>query len=162
MWVENAAISLSSLDPDHQDLIEAHANDYLRELEELDEWIREQVARIPVDRRLLVTDHESFTYFAERYHFTIIGAVIPAYSTSASPSAREIAELNDLIAKHQVAAIFVGTTANPQLAESIARDTGIEVVPLFTGSLGPEGSPAGTYIGMMRSNVSAIVEALTE
>lgn len=162
MWVENAAHALSSLDPDNQDLIEANANSYLSELEELDEWIHDQVARIPLDRRLLVTDHESFTYFAERYDFTIIGAVIPAYSTTASPSAREIAELNDLINEHKVSALFVGTTANPRLAESIAEDTGIEVVPLFTGSLGPEGGSADSYIGMMKTNVSAIVEALAQ
>jgi ABC-type Zn uptake system ZnuABC Zn-binding protein ZnuA len=162
VWVENAAHALSSLDANNQDLYETNAEAYLLELSELDAWIRDQVGDIPVDQRLLVTDHKSFTYFADRYGFTIIGAVIPAYSTSASSSAREIAELNDLITEHQVPAIFVGTTANSQLAESIAQDTGIEVVPLFTGSLGTEGGSADSYIGMMSTNVSAIVEALSQ
>jgi ABC-type Zn uptake system ZnuABC Zn-binding protein ZnuA len=160
VWVENVADAFSGMDPNNEDVYKSNADAFETEIEALHAWIQEQVAEIPMDKRLLVTDHHSFAYFAHRYGFSTLGAVIPAYSTSASPSAKDLAELNDLIAEYQVRAIFVGRTTNPQLAESIAQDTGIQIVPLFTGSLGVENEPGDTYISMMRENVTDIVTTL--
>jgi ABC-type Zn uptake system ZnuABC Zn-binding protein ZnuA len=108
----------------------------------------------------LVTDHLALAYFAERYDFELIGALIPAYSSSAEVSARDLAELQHLAQQYQVAAIFVGSTANPALAQQISTDLGIPLVTLYTGSLTPPGGEADDYFGFMRYNVNAIVEAL--
>lgn len=160
VWVGRIRDTLSALDPVNASAYRANAQAYIARLEELDAWIRQQVAQIPQDNRRLVTDHTAFTYFAARYGFEQVGAIFPGYSTLASPSARELAALEDAIRAQGVRAVFVGRTVNPALAERVAQDTGVRLVFLYTGSLGETGSPAATYLDMMRYNVSAIAEAL--
>ena len=126
----------------------------------MDNWIREQVAQIPRERRNLVTDHTVFTYFAAEYGFEQIGTVVPGASTLAEPSAQEMAALQNAIKEHPVPAIFVGETVNPQLSEQIANDTGVEIRRVYTGGLSTSDGPASTYIEYMRYNVSTISAAL--
>lgn len=160
IWVENIRIVLSQLDPAHEAAYRAAANTYLQELETLDADIRTKVAAIPVSNRKLVTDHETFGYFADEYGFTIVGALIPSLSTAAEPSAQSLAALQDQLAHEKVPAIFVGTTVNPRLAEQLAQDLGIQVVSLYSDSLSAPDGPAATYLAFMRYNVDAIVQAL--
>jgi manganese/iron transport system substrate-binding protein len=160
VWTHNIEYALSTLDPDNAEAYEANAKAYQAKLEELDGWIHEQVAQVSETDRKLVTDHTSFSYFAHRYGFEQIGAVFPGYSTLAEPSAQDIAVLEDAIGEFDVAAVFVGITVNPDLAERVAEDTGTLLVFLYTGSLSEPGGPADDYISLMRYNVSAIVEAL--
>lgn len=160
IWVHNIEHALSELDPANVEVYEADAQAYVEKLEALDAWIREQVAQIPEENRKLVTDHRVFGYFADEYGFEQVGAVIKAYSTIAEPSARELAELEDDIRKYDVPAVFAGTTVNPRVAERIAQDTGITLVPLYTGSLSEPSGEAATYIDFMRYDVNAIVAAL--
>jgi len=108
----------------------------------------------------MVTDHDAFGYYADRYGLKIVGAVIPSYSTAAEPSAQEMAALQKAIAEYGAPAIFVGVSVNPNLAEQVAADTGTQLVPLYTGSLGPVGSGAETYVDYIRYNTTSIVEAL--
>lgn len=161
VWVENARVALTRLDPGGADHYAANAAAYQAELEELDAWIRSEVERIPSENRELVTDHDNLGYFAARYGFTLVGAVIPAYSTLAQPSAQEIAKLEQTIARYDVPALFVGVAVNPVLSQRIAQDMGVDLVPLYTDSLSAPGGPAATYLEMMRYTVSAMVEALT-
>lgn len=158
-WTENIRQTLSALDPAHADLYAANAAAYRKELEALDAWIQEQVAQVPPQNRKLVTNHPAFGYFADRYGFEQVAAVYPV-SPGAEPSAQEIAQLEETIRQFGVPAVFAETTVNPKLAEQVARDTGVRLVTLYTGSLGAPGSGAETYIGMMRANVQAIVDAL--
>lgn len=160
VWVEHIAAELSAIDPDNAATYQANAQSYIDELGALDEWAVERISQISPARRLLVTDHEVFGYFAERYDFEIVGAVIPGASTLSESSAAQIAELHELIEDHGVAAIFVGFTINEAVAERIAEDTGAQLVPLYSESLGAAGGPADSYIGMFRYNVEAIVAAL--
>jgi manganese/iron transport system substrate-binding protein len=160
VWTHNVEHTLSTLDPGNAEAYEANAGAYEAELEELDGWIREQLALIPEANRRLVTDHTSFSYFAHRYGFEQVGAVFPGYSTLAEPSAQDIAALEDAISEFDVTAIFVGLTINPDLAKRVAEDTGTELVFLYTGSLSEASGPAGDYISFMKYNVSAIAEAL--
>jgi len=162
IWTENIEKSLSALDPSNAATYRANAAAYARHLEELDAAIRTQVALIPADRRKLVTDHEALGYFAARYGFQVLGAVIPSVSTSAEPSGGELAALVDVIRAEGVPAIFIGTTTNPKVADLVARETGAQVLSLHTGETGPAGSEAETYLGMMRANVDTIVKGLTE
>jgi manganese/iron transport system substrate-binding protein len=118
------------------------------------------VNQIPVEKRLLVTNHEAFGYFAERYGFTIAGNVIESFSSDASPSAQQMAALIDQIKSSGAPAIFLDASDNTTLAQQIAAETGVRVVTdLHLESL-TDGPPAATYIDMMKHNVTQIVNAL--
>ena len=158
-WVENIEHTLGLLDPANASLYEENARQYTGELEELDTWIQEQVAQIPEGNRKLVTNHPSFGYFVDHYGLEQVGTVYPI-SPSSEPSAQDIAALEDAIREYDVPAVFAESTVNPGLARQVAQDTGIELVPLYTGSLGEPGSGAETYILLMRYDVKAIVDAL--
>jgi ABC-type Zn uptake system ZnuABC Zn-binding protein ZnuA len=161
IWTDNIAVSLGALDPDNAAAYRANAAAYARKLDELDAAIRDQMALIPADRRRLVTDHEALGYFADRYGFQVLGAVIPSVSTSAEPSGGELAALVEVIRAQGVPAIFIGTTTNPKVADLVARETGAQVLPLHTGETGAVGSGAETYVGMMRADADTIAKGLT-
>lgn len=160
-YVENIRDALSAADPEGSASYAENASRYIEQLRELDTWIRAQVEQIPTERRILVTDHDTMGYFADQYGLRVVGALIPSFSTGASPSAQELAELIDQIAETDAPAIFLDVAANPQLAEQIAAEAGVKVVAnLHTHSVTAADGPAPTYIEMMRQNTLLIVEAL--
>jgi ABC-type Zn uptake system ZnuABC Zn-binding protein ZnuA len=111
---------------------------------------------------LLVTNHESLGYFADRYGFRIVGTVIPSVSTEASPTARQLVRLVDGLKKSGSRAVFLEVGGNPQLARQVAQEAGIPVVTeLYTHSLTDGAGPAPTYLDLMRYDVKTIVDALT-
>jgi ABC-type Zn uptake system ZnuABC Zn-binding protein ZnuA len=158
--VSDIADRLSALDPDRADAYRANADAYNAQLDELHAWTEEQIGGIPADRRLLVTSHDSLGYFADRYGFEVIGTVIPGGSTDVEPSAEDLIELTEEIAKYDVPAVFGETTVSERLAASIAAESGAALVQLYSGSLGTDGSGAETFIGMVRTNVERIADAL--
>lgn len=160
IWAQNIAAALSESDATNAGYYEANSKAYISELSDLDEWIKTEVAAIPVEQRKLVTDHEAFGYFAHRYGFEVIGLVVASLSTSASPSALEIAALEDTIRQQGVPAIFVDSTANPVLAQQVAQDTSVKLVTIYSGSLGDVNSGIASYIEFMKTNVLAIVDGL--
>jgi len=160
VYVENIREGLTHFDPDGAAIYQSNADAYVSQLQELDKWINEQVAQIPSEHRLLVTNHEALGYFAERYGFTVVGTVIESFSSDASPSAQQMAALVDQIKSGGAPAIFLDASDNPALAQQIAAETGITVVTdLHLESL-TDGPPAATYIDMMKHNVTQIVNAL--
>jgi ABC-type Zn uptake system ZnuABC Zn-binding protein ZnuA len=159
-WSDNAAAALSSLDPQGAPQYIANAAAFKREVETLDAWIREQVATLPEAQRKLVTDHYALGYFAERYGFRMVGAVVPGYSTAAEPSAQELAALIEGIKDRDVPAVFVGMGTHPKVAARVSEDTGAVLVPLYLGTLSEPEGPASSYLEMMRYDVRAVVEAL--
>lgn len=160
-YVENIRDGLSAADPAGKETYAANAAAYIAQLNELHHWILAQVATIPPERRLLVTNHESFGYFADRYGFTIVGAVIPSVSSGASPSAQQMAQLVEHIKATGAPAIFLETGSNPQLARQLAQEAGVKTVTeLYTHSITESDGPAPTYIEMIRFNVKTIVDAL--
>ena len=162
MWATEIAEVLAELDPAHATEYAARADSFVGELDELDAWIQAEVAAVPRDRRILVTDHDVFGYFADRYGFTVLDTIIPGFSTVSEPSARHLASLREAITEHSIPAIFVGLTVDSQVARVVADDLGIEVVSVYTGSLGEPGGPASTYRDFMRTNVERIVTALSQ
>lgn len=138
------------------------ADRYARELTALHEEISGLVETIPTERRILVTNHDVLGYFAARYGFEVVGTVVPGSDTLGEPSARQMEQLADTVAEEGVPAIFADVTAPARLARTLAEEVGeeVEVVELFTESLGEEGSGAETYVEMMRINARRIVEAL--
>jgi ABC-type Zn uptake system ZnuABC Zn-binding protein ZnuA len=156
--VDSIAEGFGKIDPAGAEVYRANAAAYQVALRELDAWIVAQVATIAPERRLLVTNHESFGRFASRYGFQLVGTIFATTSGEGSPSARQLAELIGAIRNTGAPAIFLETGSNAALAEQVARETGVTVVTdLYTHSLGEN---AATYVDMMRWNVGRIVEAL--
>ena len=156
IWTENIATALVSADPAHAAEFQANATAYTERLQELDGWIQDQFSSLPLEDRLLVSDHDSLGYFAAAYDFTVVGFVIPGFSTLAQPSAQELAALVDAIEASSAQKIYVDPSFNASLAEAVASDTGVELVPVFTASLSEAGGPAETYIDLMQSFVMEI------
>jgi ABC-type Zn uptake system ZnuABC Zn-binding protein ZnuA len=160
VWTQNIVAALAKADPANAATYQANADNYIASLQDLDAWIRSEVAQIPPEHRKLLTDHRALGYFADAYGFEQVGALVGSFSTNASPSAQEVAALEDTIRAQNVPAVFVGKTVNPTLAEQVAQDTGTKIVFVYTGSLSEPGGEADSYLKFMRYNVNAIVEAL--
>jgi zinc/manganese transport system substrate-binding protein len=124
--------------------------------------VRATLESVPADKRILVTDHDALGYLADVYGYEIAGTVIPAGTTLAEPSSADLAALVATIEAEGVTAIFANTSAPTSLAEAVAAESGsnITVTPLYVESLGEPGSPAATYIDMMRANAQLIAEGL--
>ena len=159
-YVENIRDGLSKADPGGAETYAANAEAYIVQLKDLDAWISEQVNSIPAENRLLVTNHEALGYFAERYGFEVVDTILPSFSSEASASAQEIAAAVDAVKNSGAPAIFLGEVENADLANQIASETGVKVInTLYLESL-TDGTPAPTYIDMMKHNVTEIVNAL--
>ena len=139
------------------------AQSYVLSLQELDQEIEDILGDVPEERRRIVTNHEALGYFADRYHFDVIGVVIPGGSTLADPSSAQLARLVDAMDEGGVSTIFTETSQPSRLAEAVAAEVGedVAVVALYTESLGEPGSDAGTLTGMLRANARAIADALS-
>jgi ABC-type Zn uptake system ZnuABC Zn-binding protein ZnuA len=160
-YVENIRDGLSAADPAGAAVYKANADAYIAKLKELDLWITDRVKEVPEANRKLVTNHESFGYFADRYGFQVIGTVVPSVSTGSAPSAQQLARLIDHIKETGAKAIFLETGANPQLAQQVAREAGVTAVTeLYSHSITEAGGAAPTYLDMMKFNTDAIVSAL--
>ena len=160
-YVENIRDGLSQVDPDGAATYQANADAYSAKLKDVDRWIADRVNAVPEADRLLVTNHDNFGYFADRYGFKIIGTVVPSVSTDSAPSAQQLAELIDRIKATHAKAIFLERGINPQLAEQVAKETGSQVLTdLYGDSLGDAHSPASTYIDMLKFDTDTIVAAL--
>jgi ABC-type Zn uptake system ZnuABC Zn-binding protein ZnuA len=159
-WAATIAEHLSVVDPARAGDYAARAAEVEERMGALDAWIRARIATVPADRRRFVADHAAYGWFADRYGLEMVGAVLPGFSTLAGASAGELAALQDSIAALDVPAIFVTLAVADDLAARLAADTGIRVVPLYTGSLSQPDGPAASYEGMMRHDVTLMVTAL--
>lgn len=169
IYVNNIVRAVSQVDPDHKDEYAARAKLFLQQLRVLDAWIREQVAKIPPERRVLVTTHDAFNYFCRVYKFNpkhnYLSIAPVGWSTGNEVGAGMTPERRKTVIKSirdsGAPAIFVETTISPKLIREIARETGVAIGgELYSDSMGEEGSAGETYIGMMRENVLLIVRAL--
>ena len=160
VYVEVIADAMAEADPAKAEIYRDNAGAYTDRLTALDAELAAELDRIPPDRKMLVTSHDAYTYFAEHYGFEVLGTVV-GITTEEEPSARTVRLLVDEVRNAQVPTIFVETTVNPAVIEQIARDADVEVGdPLYGDSLGEEGSGADTYEAMMRANVDALVSGL--
>lgn len=160
LWALTVRDTLSNLDPANAGTYAANADAYLSRLAALDAEVRGQIETIPEDHRLIVTNHLTLSYFAHRYGLEIAGVVIPGGGTAAEPSVQEVLDLVSTIQDYGVPAIFTETTVNPSLAQQVADETGAQIVPLYTDSLGEPGGEAGTYLDYLRYDAQAFVTAL--
>jgi ABC-type Zn uptake system ZnuABC Zn-binding protein ZnuA/ABC-type Mn2+/Zn2+ transport system permease subunit len=153
---------LAASDPSRKHLFQRNADAYLAKLRALDTGIARCMASVPPSQRKLVTDHDAFGYFADRYGIDIVGAVIPSQTTQAQASAKDLSELAELIEREQVKAIFPESSLSPKVAEAIASQTGASAdYALYGDTLGQEGSDGATYLQMEAANADSMVRGFT-
>ena len=143
------------------DAVTACLGEYQAELAALDQELEDLLEQLPASKRKLVTNHDALSYFADRYGFEIIGTVLPSPTAISETNPAQLEELARTIEHEGVNAIFAETVHSSDDAEALASRVGdVEVVTLYTGSLGPPGSGAEDYVGFMRTNARLIVDAL--
>jgi len=154
--------ALAEADPPNAAKYQANASAYLDRLEQLHTWVEQTVATLPKERRKLITNHDTFGYFAERYDFAVVGTLLSSISTEASdPSPATFAKLVESVKAAKVPAIFTENVHNPKLMERLAKEAGVKLAPtLLTDALGKPGSLGDTYEKLIRYNVNIIVDAL--
>lgn len=162
--VEAIRDTLAEADPANAEGYRANATSYLAQLDELDAYIKAEAEKIPAERRVIVTAHDAFGYFARAYGFEV--EAVQGISTEAEASTADIQALTAIVLERQVPAIFVESTISPRTIEAVqaaVQAAGQEVKlggSLYSDALGAPDGPAGTYIGMMRSNIDTMVAAL--
>jgi ABC-type Zn uptake system ZnuABC Zn-binding protein ZnuA/ABC-type Mn2+/Zn2+ transport system permease subunit len=160
--IQQIAAQLSQVDPKDSATFKANADAYLRELKVLDAGIAGCIDTVPAQDRKLVTDHDAFPYFANRYGIDVVGAVIPSQTTQAQPNAQDLSDLADLVRKEGVKAIFPESSLSPKLAETIASETGASSdYTLYGDTLGPADSTGDTYLHMEAANADQMVKGFT-
>jgi manganese/zinc/iron transport system substrate-binding protein len=158
------AEALSKFDPDHTGYYQAKAAAYATELDALDAYAREQFATVPERQRVLVTAHDAFNYLGRAYDLEVRG--LQGISTATEAGTGDVQDLAAYIAEREIPALFVETSVSPRAIEAVrqaVRSRGFEVVvggEIYSDALGDTGTPAGTYIGMVRHNVDTITSAL--
>ena len=160
MWADSIAQALASIDPSNSLEYRANAAAYKVELDILDQWIIQQFETIEVGRRVLLSDHEYLTHFANRYDFEIPGTLISGTSSLGEASASGLADLENLVNQREIAALILGSPESEALAVQFSVDAGLQLVPIFVESLSGDDGPAPTYIELMRYDVTNIANAL--
>lgn len=160
--VEAIADALAEADPGGADAYRRNARAYIATIARLDEHIARCMRQVPAAQRKLVTTHDSYGYFADRYGVEILGALIPSASTEAQPSAGETAALVERTEAEEVGAIFPESPLDPDLEQVVADEAGAVVGdPLWADSLGPQGSGGATYVEALASDAQSLVEGFT-
>jgi ABC-type Zn uptake system ZnuABC Zn-binding protein ZnuA len=159
--VEAIRDALKTADAANASAYDTNAAAYITQLQELDAFIRQEVASIPEGRRKLVTTHDTFAYFADAYGMTVVGTALGVTTEASDPAAGELARLVEEVRAAGVPAIFAENVSNTALMETIAREAGVTLAPpLFTDALGEAGSEGASYLAMMRYNATTIAQAL--
>ena len=155
------AFLLETVDGLDAEAVQANADAYVAELGALDAEITEIFGDLSNEQRVLITNHEVFGYFADQYDFEVVGTVIPSGSTLEGTSGGALAELAEEIEHEGVPAIFSDVSASDELINALAGEVGeVEVIELFTESLGDADSEGATYIDMLRTNAIRMADAL--
>ena len=169
LWADTVGVvrdALIEIDPDHAELYTRNAEAYTRQLQELDQYVRDQAARLPAEKRVLITAHDAFNYFGQAYGFDVHG--LQGISTATEAGAGDVQDLAAFIAERQIPAIFIESSVPTRTIEAVkaaVQSRGFDVQiggELFSDAMGSPGTPEGTYIGMVRHNIDTIVGALLE
>jgi manganese/zinc/iron transport system substrate-binding protein len=167
MWmkaVEQVQETLIETDPSHKAEYEANASAYLAKLDELHQYVLAQAQTVPADKRIIITAHDAFNYFGHAYGFEVRG--LQGISTEAQAGTADVQDLVSYIVEKQIPAIFVESSVpqrNVEAVQAAVQAQGFDVQiggSLFSDAMGSEGTPEGTYIGMVRHNIDTIVSAL--
>ncbi|APW38226.1 metal ABC transporter substrate-binding protein [Rhodoferax koreense] len=161
LYVRNIATALTQLDPAGAETFQRNTDAYVKELEALDAWARQQIAALPADKRKVITSHDAFGYFAAHYGLTFLAP--QGVSTEAEPSAKEVAELIRQIRREKIKAVFFENMSNPKLLAQLSKDAGVTLgAELYADALSPAGQPGATYLQMMRHNITQLTTGMQQ
>lgn len=159
IYVANIRDGLSKTDPAGKSAYDANATAYLAKLDALEQEVKTAIGKIPAEYRRIITTHDAFGYFGGAYGMEFISP--EGVSTDAQPSAKDMARIIAQIRKQKIPAVFMENITDPRLMQQIAKETGARIGgTLYSDALSDAKGPAGTYIDMMRSNVSELSKAL--
>ncbi|WP_433224050.1 metal ABC transporter substrate-binding protein [Dactylosporangium sp. CS-047395] len=165
IMAQDIAKAFSAADPADAATYDKNLADYSAQLDQLDADIEAKIGKLPAGDRKLVTNHDAFGYYIERYKLDFVGSIIPSFDTSAELSARDIDEIVAKIKQTGTKAVFSESSLPPKTAEAIAKQAGVKVVAgedsLYGDTLGPAGSDGDTYLKMEEHNTNVIVQALS-
>jgi zinc/manganese transport system substrate-binding protein len=160
IYVANIRDGLIRADPAGKRDYEANASAYLAKLDALETEVKEAMAKIPAERRRIITTHDAFGYFGDAYRMEFISP--EGVSTESEVSAQDVAKIIGQIRKQKIPAVFMENISDPRLMQQIARETGARIGgTLYSDALSDEKGPAASYIDMMRHNVKQLAAALT-
>jgi zinc/manganese transport system substrate-binding protein/manganese/iron transport system substrate-binding protein len=161
----NIAVGLSAKDPTDAAFFQRNYTRYAAQLDLLDRNIHDKISTLPAGQRKLVTNHDAFGYYVDRYGLQFVGSIIPSFDTSAELSGKDISDLVARIKATGVKAIFSEASLPPKTAQTIGQEAGVRVIggedALYGDTLGPAGSAGDTYLKMEEHNTMTIAEALS-
>jgi zinc/manganese transport system substrate-binding protein len=159
IYVTNIRDGLAGIDPSGRAIYATNATAYLAELDRLEREVRAAIARIPPDRRKIITTHDAFGYFGDAYGMTFIAP--EGVATEAEPSAKDVATIIAQIKKQKIPAVFMENVTDPRMMQEIAKESGARIGgTLYSDALSAADGPAATYIDMMRHNIGEFTKAL--
>ncbi len=158
-YAQNIADGLIEIDKPNEAYYKQNLDAFIKKLDSLDTWVKNEIEKIPVEKRVLITSHDAFRYFGSAYGLEVKG--LQGISTEAKAQTEDVKKIVDLIKERKLSSVFIETSVNPKLLEEISRETGANVGgTLYSDSVGNEGTFEGTYIGAVTHNVKTIVSAL--
>ncbi|MEY4882775.1 MAG: hypothetical protein RIS34_629 [Pseudomonadota bacterium] len=161
IYVRNIAVALTKLDPAGAATYQSNSEAYLKELQAMDIWAKEQFAAIHANKRKVITSHDAFGYFAAHYQIQFLAP--QGVSTEAEPSARQVAQLIRQIQREKIKAVFVENMTNPKLLAQLSQDAGVMAgAALYADALSAVDKPGATYLQMMRHNVTQLVRGMRQ
>lgn len=139
--------------------VQARLDAYLSQVEQVHEWVQQNLDSIPEEQRVLATSHDAFNYFGRAYDIEVVG--VQGISTEQQASQRDLANMIEMVKARRLPAVFIETSVNPALIQQVARESKIDTAgPLYSDSIGAQDSPAGTFLGTVVENIRMITEAL--
>ncbi len=160
-YITNIRDGLIAADPEGETVYHGNAKDYLAKLDALEKEVIAEIAKIPPEKRQIITTHDAFGYFGTAYGFRFIAP--EGVSTETEASARDVAKIIRQIRAEKIPAVFLENVTDPRLIKRIAAETGAKIGgALYSDALSPADGPAATYIEMMRHNVRELVSALAQ
>ncbi|MBB5073350.1 zinc/manganese transport system substrate-binding protein [Bartonella callosciuri] len=161
IYVKNIATAFCKIDQQSCANYSKNAESYIKKLKRAQETLKAKIAILPKDKRIIITSHDAFGYFAQEYDFTILAP--QSASTEAEATAADVAKLIKQIKAKKAAALFVENISNPRLINQISKETGLKIGgTLYSDALSNKNGPAATYLDMMEHNVKTIIDAITK
>ena len=159
LYVRNIAAALAKVDPAGASVYQAHSDAYVKELQTLDDWAKSQFAALPPPKRQVITSHDAFGYFGAHYQIKFLAP--QGMSTDMEPSAKEVAGLIQQIQREKIKAVFIENMSAPKLLAQLSKDAGVTVGPtLYVDALSTPQGPAGSYLQLMRHNVTQLAAGM--
>ena len=161
LYVRNISAALGKLDPAGATAYQANGEAYVKELQSLDRWAKDELSAIPPAKRKVITSHDAFGYFGAHYQVSFLAP--QGLSTEAESSAKQVAQLIRQIQREKIRAVFFENMSSPKLLAQLSKDAGVTVGPeLYVDALSQAGGPADSYLKLMRHNVTQLAAGMKQ